>query len=75
MYVKQELSFEYLLKNCWGEAKRTIEEIIKNYKTEELMDLLEEIFGDKIPTITEINDFLWFEDDTIFNYLDIEVDY
>lgn len=27
--------------------------------------LIEEMFGEEIPTVTEINDFLWFERDFI----------
>jgi hypothetical protein len=33
--------------------------------------MLEEIFADKIPTATEINDTVWFDSDEIFNMLGI----
>lgn len=36
------------------------------------MELLESSFGDNIPTGTELNDFLWFEDDFIFEQLSID---
>ena len=35
------------------------------------MELLQDIFTD-IPTETEINDFLWFDDDYIYDQLGIE---
>ena len=35
---------------------------------------LEEVFSDDIPTETEVNDFIWFEDDAIFEALDINLE-
>lgn len=36
------------------------------------MYLLEEIFADTIPTETEVNDFLWFERDYIYESLGLD---
>lgn len=55
----------------WSGAKNTYEIISKNYKQEEFMALLEEMFPDGC-TETELNDFLWFDDEFIFSVLDIE---
>lgn len=55
----------------WSGAKNTYEIISKNYKQEEFMALLEEMFPDDC-TETELNDFLWFDDEFIFSALDIE---
>lgn len=49
----------------WNGAKNTYEIISKNYKKEEFMALLEEMFPDAC-TETELNDFLWFDDDTYY---------
>ena len=72
MYVKKEIDFEDLKNMCWSGAVDTLEEIENAEKEEELIELLESTFEDKIPTETEINDFLWFEDDFIFEQLSID---
>lgn len=72
MYVKKEISFEDLKNMCWSGAVDTLEKIEKEEKEEELIELLESTFEDKIPTETELNDFLWFEDDFIFEQLSID---
>lgn len=55
----------------WGGAKDTIK-IIKEHKMMgQLQDMLEEIFADKIPTATEINDTVWFDSNEIFSTLGI----
>lgn len=72
MYVKKEIDFEDLKDMCWSGAVDTLEEIENAEKEEELMELLECTFEDKIPTETELNDFLWFKDDFIFEQLSID---
>ena len=67
--VKQEMDFEDLMNNCWSGAINTLQVIEENGKEEELMMLLDEITNN--PTITEINDILWFEDEMIFEALGI----
>ena len=71
MEIKKDYDFDDLRKECWSGATDTLEIIEKNDKEEELMELLLENFGDEIPTMTEINDFLWFEDEFIFEQLSI----
>ncbi len=56
---------------AWSSAKYTYEIISKNNKQDEFMALLDEIFPDGC-TETELNDFLWFDDEFIFSVLDIE---
>lgn len=72
MYVKKEIDFEDLKDMCWSGAIDTLEKIEKEEKEEELMELLESNFEDNIPTETGLNDFLWFEDDFIFEQLSID---
>lgn len=74
MYIKRELSFRDLEFECWSGAVDTLATIAENDCEEQLMNLLEELFSEGIPSMTEINDFLWFESDYIFECLGIEED-
>lgn len=58
--------------NFWGGAKLTIESIQKAGKMDDLQLLIEDIFLDKIPSATDINDYVWFEAFEIFNNLQIQ---
>lgn len=71
MYIKKDIDFEEIKENSWSGAADTIETVEEHEKEEELMNLLENVFEDDIPTETELNDFLWFEDDYIFESLGI----
>ena len=60
-------SFEF-----WGGAKSRITEIEELGMLGELEDLITDVFSDsKDVTATTINDFVWFEDDMINEYLGI----
>ena len=77
MYIKNDMDFNDLMKNCWSGAIDTLRTIEENDKEEELMAHLEEIFEtnfNNMPTMTEVNDYLWFEDETIFEALGISED-
>ena len=54
----------------WGGAKDTIEELTAD-EMDSLEQLIEEMFcdSDELPTDTDINDFVWFERDTIAQHL------
>lgn len=70
--VKTELNFDDLMKDCWSGAIDTLNTIYENDKENELMNLLNELFADDEDcTLTTINDFLWFDDEYIFECLDI----
>ena len=74
MYIKQEMDFNDLMNNCWGGAIDTLNTINEWNKENELMEHLKDIFSsyfDNIPTMTEVNDYLWFEDKDIFEALGI----
>ena len=73
MYVKNDLDFNDLENECW-ECDSVLDAISENNKEEEFMDLLEEQFGGDIPTMTEVNDFIRFGDDFIFDALGIRTD-
>ena len=77
MYIKVEVDgFDWLKENCWGGAIDTLKKIEECEKEEELMDYLDLCFEDEasygLPSLTELNDFLWFDDEMIFTELEIE---
>ena len=58
----------------WSGAKDTINAVQTAGKMDELQSLIEEQFADNEtrPTETEINDFVWFERDFIYNQLGLD---
>lgn len=56
---------------AWSGAVPTRNAIIENHKQDEFMFMLEDIFPNGC-TETELNDFLWFDDEYIFSVLDIK---
>lgn len=56
---------------AWSGAVPTREAIIRNHKQKDFMFILEDIFPDGCSE-TELNDFLWFDDEFIFSSLDIK---
>lgn len=71
MEIKSDFDFRRLQANCWSGAIDTLITVYNNDKEDELMSLLEMEFEYDIPTLTEVNDFLWFEDEYIFEQLGI----
>ena len=67
MEVIKDIGNYYELKeNSWSGALDTLKDIENADKEDELMQLLEDIFADRTPTETEVNDFLWFEREYIY---------
>ena len=54
---------------AWSGGKSTLDTIIEKGDCDEVEEFFEEIFCDRIPTDTEINDVLWFEADAIAEHL------
>ncbi len=48
---------------AWSGARDTLEALIKHDKCEEVEDFIEDCIPEA--TATEVNDFLWFEDEYI----------
>ena len=70
--IKTELNFSDLQNQCWSGAVDTLNTIEEHDKENDLMYLLDELFADdENCTLTTINDFLWFDDEYIFECLDI----
>lgn len=55
----------------WSGAIDVIRKIKKAGKLDELASLIEDCFSDHTPTKTEINDFVWFNADYIYKWLQI----
>lgn len=69
MEVKKEISnFWELKENSWSGALDTLKDIENADKEDELMQLLEDVFAgrEEVPTETDVNDFLWFEREYIY---------
>lgn len=69
--IQKELDFYDLLEECWSCAISTLETIENNNKEEEFMDLLSEM---NMSTLTEINDFLRFDEAYIYDCLGIDTE-
>lgn len=69
--IQKELDFYDLLEECWSNAISTLETIKNNNKEEEFMDLLSEM---NMSTLTEINDFLRFDETYIYDCLGIDTE-
>lgn len=57
---------------AWSGARDTLKNLIDHDKVGETETLLSDLFSDSTPTITDINDFLWFEDTWIYKTLGID---
>lgn len=72
--VTRALDFSDLMNECWSGALDTLNTVYENDKEDELMSLLSlDTFG-SMPSMTEVNDVLWFESDWIFEQLGISED-
>lgn len=67
MEIRKEIDGFYELEGmCWSGATDTLDHIIEANKEDEFMELIEGIFYGELPTEGEINDFIWFETDFIY---------
>lgn len=73
MRVCEEISFNDLCNKCWAGATDTLETIQENDYENELMSFLEEVFYDEVPTLTEINDLLWFDSEYVFESIGLDL--
>ena len=60
--------------SAWAGGKATLDVLIEKGVCDQVDELIEQGIGGEsnIPTATDINDFLWFERDTIAQYLGYE---
>ena len=73
MRVCEEISFNDLMNRCWSGATDTLETIQENDYEDELMNFLEEEFYDEVPTLTAINDLLWFDSEYVFERIGLDL--
>ena len=55
---------------AWSGAKDTLERIQREGKCTELENILEELYPDGM-TETELNDLLWFDSESVYEWLEI----
>ncbi len=68
MTIKSEISLENF--EAWSGERSTLNRIINEGKCSQLESMLEEMYPDGM-TDTELNDLLWHDSDTVFEWLDI----
>lgn len=59
--TKEYNTFIELYNNSWSGAIQVLDEVEKQGREAEAMDIIENIFADDTPTETAVNDFIWFE--------------
>ena len=77
MEIRKEINGFYELADMvWSGAVDTITDIQNANKENEFMDFLEMVFMDREepPTETEVNDFIWFEREYIYEHLGLTED-
>ena len=75
MEIRKEINGFYELADMvWSGAVDTIVDIQNANKENEFMNFLEMVFCDDVPTDTEVNDFIWFERDYIYENIGLTVD-
>lgn len=75
MEIRKEINGFYELADMvWSGAIDTLEDIQNANKENEFMDFLEMVFCDDVPTDTNVNDFIWFERDYIYENIGLTKD-
>ena len=69
MKIYSEISLENF--EAWSGAADTLNRVKEEGKCDELEALLEDLYPDGMSE-TELNDFLWFDSDTVYEWLGIE---
>lgn len=76
MRIQEDLTFYDLQDRVWGNAIQVLDEIATQDKEDDFMDYIEEIFAydSNPPSMTELNDFISYEWEQIYEDLDIKED-
>ena len=69
MRIYSEISLENF--EAWSGAVDTLDRVREAGKCDELESILEDLYPDGMSE-TELNDLLWFEPETVFEWLGIE---
>lgn len=71
--IREVTDFWELKKNSWSGALDTLKDVEDAHKENEFMMLLEEVFAcGNTPTETDVNDFIWFEREFIYESLGLD---
>lgn len=77
MYINvttsNDMDFDDIYQNSWSGAVDTLNTISNEGKEDDLMELLDELYPNGVEE-NDLNDFLWFDDDYIFNELGIDLE-
>lgn len=71
--VIDEYDFDTLYNNSWGQAVSVLNEIDEADKSEDLMDLLEDIYPDGVDGI-ELNDLISYDWEWIYKQIGMPID-
>lgn len=64
--------FYILYDNSWSGALQTLDDIKNADLEREFMEHLEDVFGDEEVDATALNDYIWFERDSIYDSLGLD---
>lgn len=70
--IVERNDFWELKNNSWSGAIDTLNDIERANLEDEFMDFLENVFYGETPTDTEVNDFIWFDRDYIYESLGLD---
>lgn len=66
--VTEEVDFEMLYTNSWGQAREVLLEIDEEDMSEELMDFLEDLYPDGVDEV-ELNDLISYDWEWLYNQI------
>lgn len=66
--VTEEVDFETLYTNAWGQAREVLLEIDEEDMSEELMDFLEDLYPDGVDEV-ELNDLISYDWEWLYNQI------
>lgn len=69
MLVKNDYDACELYDVLWGNAKRNMDEAIEKGYGTAVMNCLDEMFCGDVPTLTDVNDVLSYDFDTVKSYI------
>lgn len=71
--VINEVDFDILYENAWGQAVKVLDEISDANMEEELMDFLEDLYPDGADAV-ELNDLLAYDWEWVYSQIGMPID-
>ena len=72
LICKEYNNFYEIKEMCWSGAIDTLNDIERHDREDVFMNLLEEMFMETTPTDTEVNDFIWFDREYIYEHCGLD---